>query len=118
MWLWDVLQVTTPTALAGIRHYHCHRGKDDKADWAEGLFNIQYVGASCVLAVGHVMRHHLYTQTPADVKRTVFNNLVTLTRRWRMPIFTAQRFGEFFTEHLLRFGSYWDSMKPLFEKLR
>jgi hypothetical protein len=117
-WLWVVLQVTTRTALAGIGHYHCHRAKDDKADWAEGLFDIQYVGASCVLADGHVMLHHLYTETPADVKRTVFNYMVTLPRLYRIPIFTAQKFGEFFTGHLLRFGAHWDPMKPLLERLR
>jgi hypothetical protein len=50
------------------------------------------------------MLHHLYTETPADVKRTVFNFMLTLPRLWRIPLFTAQKFGEFFSGHLLRIG--------------
>merc|ERR1712136_508902 len=93
----------TRTALAGVGHYHCHRAKDGIRDWAEVLFDIQYVGASVVLSDGHVMLHHIYTETPADVKRTVFNYMLTLPRIVRVPIFTLQKFTEFFSGHLLRY---------------
>jgi len=103
-WLIVFLQVMTRTALAGVGHYHIHRAKDGMSDYFDCFFDIQYVGASMVLADGHVMLHHLYTETPADVKRTVFNFMITIPRILRIPIFTAQKFGEFFTGHLLRFS--------------
>jgi cytochrome b involved in lipid metabolism len=103
VWLLVVVQVLTRTSLAGVGHYHCHRAKDGIRDWAEVLFDIQYVGASVVLSDGHVMLHHIYTETPADVKRTVFNYMLTLPRIVRVPIFTLQKFTEFFSGHLLRY---------------
>jgi hypothetical protein len=101
-WFYIVLQVLLRTALAGVGHYHCHRAKNGIADWADPFFDMQYVGASVILADGHVMLHHLYTETPADVKRTVFCFVLTLPRLWRVPIFTMMKFGEFFTGHLRR----------------
>eukprot|EP00450_Noctiluca_scintillans_P001900 CAMPEP_0194492814 /NCGR_PEP_ID=MMETSP0253-20130528/11233_1 /TAXON_ID=2966 /ORGANISM="Noctiluca scintillans" /LENGTH=464 /DNA_ID=CAMNT_0039333727 /DNA_START=38 /DNA_END=1432 /DNA_ORIENTATION=- len=102
-WLLVFVQVITRTALAGVGHYHCHRGKNGIVDWGDCLFDMQYVGASVVLSDGHVMLHHMYTETPADVKRTVFNYVLTLPRLVRVPIFTLQKFSEFFSGHLLRY---------------
>jgi fatty acid desaturase len=104
-WLFVACQVVCRTSLAGVGHYHVHRAKNGKTDWGDGLFDMQYVGAASVLSDGHVMLHHVYTETPADVKRTVFTFMLTLPRLWRIPLFTAQKFGEFFSGHLIRFGT-------------
>jgi len=104
-WLFVACQVVCRTSLAGVGHYHVHRAKNGKTDWGDGLFDMQYVGAASVLSDGHVMLHHVYTETPADVKRTVFTFMLTLPRLWRVPLFTAQKFGEFFSGHLIRFGT-------------
>jgi len=104
-WLLVGIQIVTRTSLAGVGHYHCHRAKDGITDWADCFFDIQYVGASVILADGHVMVHHMYTETPADVKRTVFNFMLQLPRLLRVPLYTLQKFGEFFSGHLLRFGT-------------
>jgi len=103
VWLLVIIMVITRTSLAGVGHYHCHRAKNGTTDWGEVLFDIQYVGASVILSDGHVMLHHIYTETPADVKRTVFNYMLTLPRIVRIPIFTLQKFSEYFSGHLLRF---------------
>lgn len=84
-----VLFTITRTSLAAVGHYHCHRRKDGIVDWGDALFDMQYVGANIILADGHVMLHHLYTNSPADVKRTVFTGLLDLPRLWRIPINTA-----------------------------
>ncbi|CAK0823606.1 unnamed protein product [Prorocentrum cordatum] len=103
-WLWVFLQIVLRQAVAALGHYHCHRTKNGILDWGDALFDIQYIGASVILTDGHVMLHHLYTETPADVKRTVFNFMLTLPRLWRLPLFTLQKFGEFFSGHLFRIG--------------
>jgi len=103
-WLFVACQVVTRTSLAGVGHYHVHRAKNGKTDWGDGLFDMQYVGAASVLSDGHVMLHHLYTETPADVKRTVFNFMLQIPRLWRIPLFTLSKFGEFFSGHMLRTG--------------
>jgi hypothetical protein len=50
--------VFTRTAMASMGHYHAHRRKDGFADWGDGLFDMQYVGASTVSFDGHVLGHH------------------------------------------------------------
>jgi hypothetical protein len=119
-WLWIVLQFLMRTSLAGVGHYFCHRkAGDGESGWGLYLFDMQYVGASTVLSDGHVMLHHLYTETPADVKRTVFNFMITIPRLLRVPLFTAQKFGEFFTGHLLRQKDYaTDRSLPLWMQLK
>jgi hypothetical protein len=84
-----VLFTMTRTSLAAVGHYHCHRRKDGVKDWGDALFDMQYVGANIILADGHVMLHHLYTNSHADVKRTVFTGTLDLPRLWRVPIYTA-----------------------------
>lgn len=85
--------VFTRTGMASIGHYHCHRTKDGISDWGECLFDMQYVGASLIVFDGHVLLHHLYTNTPADVKRTVFTAMLDLPRLARIPLYSLHRFG-------------------------
>lgn len=92
-WAFVILFLCTRTAQAGIGHYHLHRAKTGKKDWADYMFDNQYVGAAYVVYDGHVMLHHFYTNSDADVKRTVFTGVLSLPRLWRIPIFTLRRFG-------------------------
>jgi hypothetical protein len=87
--------------MAAVGHYHCHRGKDGVTDWGDSLFDMNYVGACIILPDGHVMLHHLYTNSPADVKRTVFNGMLGLPRLWRVPTFTLQKFGQFISGQMI-----------------
>jgi len=107
-WLWVVLQIVLRQSIAGLGHYHIHRGKASGTSglgaWGDSLFDMQYVGAAVILTDGHVMLHHLYTETPADVKRTVFNFMLQIPRLWRIPLFTLSKFGEFFSGHINRTG--------------
>lgn len=113
--------VLTRTALAAVGHYHCHRAKDGWTDWADALFDIQYVGASLVLFDGHVLLHHLYTQSHADVKRTVFTAMLGLPRLWRIPVFSMMRMGNLLSGMWVRYvtfsrepepaGSHWPPIK-------
>lgn len=116
-----ILFTMTRTGLAGVGHYHCHRRKDGIADWGDALFDMQYVGANLILYDGHVMLHHLYTNSHADVKRTVFTGTLNLPRLFRIPIYTVHRFGNFLTGMLIRWvhiffenhKSQWSLLKHL-----
>jgi hypothetical protein len=122
VWAFVLLFVVTRTSLAAVGHYHCHRKKDGVADWGDGLFDMQYVGASLILFDGHVMLHHLYTNSPADVKRTVFTGMLELPRLWRVPVYTLHRFGNFLTGMFIRWGSIFreqnQSQAPLLKHLQ
>ena len=100
-----ILFTLTRTSLAGVGHYHCHRRKDGIADWGDALFDMQYVGANLILYDGHVLLHHLYTNSHADVKRTVFTGALDLPRLFRVPIYTLMRFGNFLTGMFIRWVS-------------
>ena len=80
------------TSMAAMGHYHCHRKSDGLKDWGDALFDMTYVGASLITKDGHVMLHHMVTNSPADVKRTVFTSMLDLPRFMRIPIFTLHKF--------------------------
>jgi len=106
------LMACVRTSLAGAGHYHCHRAKTGWWDWADMLFDIQYVGAHVVTYDGHVMLHHFYTNSPADVKRTAFTGLLTIPRLWRVPVNTIHRFGNFLTGMVIRWYYFNKEAEP------
>lgn len=95
----------TRTAMAGVGHYHSHRRKDGFTDWGEALFDMQYVGTSIIAFDGHGMIHHSQTNSPADVKRTVFTGVTGLPRLWRIPAETLRRIGLIITGVYIRWIS-------------
>ena len=104
-WAFVIFFSITRTSMASIGHYHCHRRKDGVANWGDSLFDMQYVGATVILYDGHVMLHHMYTNSPADVKRTVFTGTLDLPVLWRVPVYTIHRFGQFLTGMQIRYIS-------------
>ena len=96
-WAFVILFTMTRTGLAAAGHYHNHRKKDGVSDWADGFFDMQYVGASIIAFDGHSLIHHAQTNSRADVKRTVFTGLTELPRIWRIPAQTIQRLGHVLT---------------------
>jgi hypothetical protein len=101
-WLLCFIFLCTRTSMASIGHYHCHRRKDGIADWGDGLFDLQYVGASPVTFEGHVMIHHTQTNSAADPKRTVFTGLLELPRLYRVPAETVRRWAHAMTGMTVR----------------
>jgi hypothetical protein len=92
-WAMVIFFVVSRTSLAAVGHYHDHRKKDGITDWADSLFDMQYVGAATIAFDGHSIIHHSQTNSPADVKRTVFTGITELPRIWRIPAETVKRFG-------------------------
>ncbi|WP_328475181.1 fatty acid desaturase [Actinoplanes sp. NBC_00393] len=97
-WLFVVTVVLTRTALAGAGHYHIHRrSKPGRRRFAvpfgKALFDVNYVGTCLIGTDGHVLLHHPYLGSGADVKRTFFDGMLRLHPLLRVPGYTLHKFG-------------------------
>ena len=97
-WAFVVIMVVTRTALAGSGHYGLHR------KWKPGhpaltlplgkaLFDLNYVGTSLIGTDGHVLLHHPYLGSGADVKKTFFDGMLRLHPVLRIPGYTLHKLG-------------------------
>ncbi|GIE94077.1 fatty acid desaturase [Paractinoplanes rishiriensis] len=96
-WLFVVVMVLTRTALAGSGHYHLHRKWRDQRKYSlpigKALFDVNYVGTSLIGADGHVLLHHPYMGSGADVKKTFFDGMLQLHPVLRIPGYTLHKLG-------------------------
>jgi len=96
-WAFVVIMVVTRTALAGSGHYHLHRKWKDQRRFTlplgKALFDINYVGTSLIGADGHVLLHHPYMGSGADVKKTFFDGMLRLHPLLRIPGYTLHKLG-------------------------
>jgi len=101
-WAFVLVMVITRTALAGSGHYHLHRkwkpGKPDNPTpftlpMGKALFDINYVGTSLIGTDGHVLLHHPYLGSGADVKKTFFDGMLRLHPVLRVPGYTLHKLG-------------------------
>ncbi len=96
-WAFVIIMVLTRTALAGAGHYHLHRKWRDKGrvtvPLGKALFDINYVGTSLIGADGHVLLHHPYMGSGADVKKTFFDGMLRLHPLLRIPGYTLHKLG-------------------------
>ena len=96
-WAFVVIMVVTRTALAGSGHYHLHRKWRDRRRFTlplgKALFDINYVGTSLIGTDGHVLLHHPYMGSGADVKKTFFDGMLRLHPLLRIPGYTLHKLG-------------------------
>ena len=96
-WVCVLIMVVTRTALAGAGHYHLHRKWSDRGRFTfpigKALFDINYVGTSLIGTDGHVLLHHPYLGSGADVKKTFFDRMLRLHPVLRIPGYTLHKFG-------------------------
>ena len=96
-WACVLIMVVTRTALAGAGHYHLHRKWNDRGLFTipigKALFDINYVGTSLIGTDGHVLLHHPYLGSGADVKKTFFDRMLRLHPVLRIPGYTLHKFG-------------------------
>jgi hypothetical protein len=99
-WAFVVITVLTRTALAGAGHYQVHRkwrrkpkGRRPGLPLAKALFDINYVGTSLIGTDGHVLLHHPYMGSGADVKKTFFDAMLRLHPLLRIPGYTIHKLG-------------------------
>jgi hypothetical protein len=89
-WVTVPMLTVLRTSLAGCGHYYVHA---KKPNWGDVLFDINYVGTSLTAFDGHVMLHHAYTQSAADVKTSFFFSMLSLPTVWRIPGYTLHKLG-------------------------
>jgi fatty acid desaturase len=96
-WAFVVIMVVTRTSLAGAGHYHLHRKWKDQRRYTmpigKALFDINYVGTSLIGSDGHVLLHHPYLGSGADVKKTFFDSMLQLHPALRIPGYTLHKLG-------------------------
>jgi Fatty acid desaturase/Cytochrome b5-like Heme/Steroid binding domain len=96
-WAFVVVMVVTRTSLAGAGHYHLHRKWRDQRRFTlplgKALFDINYVGTSLIGTDGHVLLHHPYMGSGADVKKTFFDGMLRLHPLLRIPGYTLHKLG-------------------------
>jgi hypothetical protein len=98
-WAFVIIMVLTRTALAGAGHYQLHRkwkqqrGRSFALPMGKALFDINYVGTSLIGTDGHVLLHHPYLGSGADVKKTFFDSMLRLHPVLRIPGYTLHKLG-------------------------
>jgi hypothetical protein len=97
-WAFVLIMVVTRTSLAGAGHYHLHRKwKQQQRPFTmplgKALFDINYVGTSLIGTDGHVLLHHPYLGSGADVKKTFFDSMLRLHPALRIPGYTLHKLG-------------------------
>ncbi len=97
-WAFVIIMVVTRTALAGSGHYGLHRkwkpGHPSLAlPLGKALFDLNYVGTSLIGTDGHVLLHHPYLGSGADVKKTFFDGMLRLHPVLRIPGYTLHKLG-------------------------
>jgi len=84
------LFVFTRAAFAAYGHYYVHA---KYPSWKIIFFDSGY-GPTCISALdGHVMMHHVYTHSVADLKNRLFNGMWILPPLWRPLGFTLSKLG-------------------------
>ena len=98
-WAFIIIMLVTRTGLAGAGHYHLHRkwkqrrGRRFTLPFGKALFDINYVGTSLIGSDGHVLLHHPYLGSGADVKKTFFDGMLRLHPILRVPGYTLHKLG-------------------------
>jgi fatty acid desaturase len=99
-WAFVIIMVVTRTGLAGAGHYHLHRkwrqpnqGRRLQLPFGKALFDVNYVGTSLIGTDGHVLLHHPYLGSGADVKKTFFDGMLRMHPVLRVPGYTLHKLG-------------------------
>lgn len=98
-WLSIPLFTLLRTCIAGGGHYFIHRKRPCFIDC---VFDLNYVGMAWTAQDGHVLLHHMYTQSDADVKRGFFGGMMGVPRLLRVPVHTLHKLGHVTTGMLIR----------------
>lgn len=93
------LMVMFRTWFGAFGHYYVH-GK--KPNISECVFDLNYVGTNMTAFDGHVMLHHAYTHTGADIKTSIFGGMWNLPPLLRFPGFTVHKLGQTLSGMLIR----------------
>jgi hypothetical protein len=66
-----------------------------------------------VVADGHTLLHHPYTQSDVDIKKNVFTMMMRLPRLYRVPVHTLHKFGHTVTGMAVRIADVWNMTRKV-----
>jgi hypothetical protein len=91
------LMVILRISLSGVGHYLIHRPQIRFNKVLANIFDINYVPMAFVVADGHSLLHHPFTQSDVDIKKNVFTAMLELPRYYRVPVHTIHKVGHVLT---------------------
>lgn len=84
-------------SLSGVGHYLIHQPQVRFNKVFANVFDINYVPMAFVVADGHSLMHHPFTQSEVDIKKNVFTAMLELPRYYRVPVHTVHKIGHVLT---------------------
>jgi fatty acid desaturase len=102
LWIFVIAMVVLRSSLVGFGHYAIHRKQKGFNRVLSSTFDLNYVALALVVADGHTLLHHPYTQSEVDIKKNVFTMMMRLPRLYRIPVHTVHKFGHMVTGMAIR----------------
>ncbi|BCI89148.1 hypothetical protein NIIDMKKI_43540 [Mycobacterium kansasii] len=113
LWAFVIAMVLLRSSLVGYGHYALHRAQRGPNRFLANAFDLNYVALSLVVADGHTLLHHPYTQSDVDIKKNVFTMMMQLPRLYRVPVHTVHKFGHLLTGMAIRIADVWNMTRKV-----
>ena len=97
VYLFIPLMTMLRISLSGVGHYLIHRPQVGLNKIFTNVFDVSYVPMAFVVADGHSLLHHPFTQSEVDIKKNVFTSMLELPRYYRVPVHTIHKLGHVLT---------------------
>lgn len=113
LWAFVIAMVLLRSSLVGYGHYALHRAQRGLNRVFANTFDMNYIALALVVADGHTLLHHPYTQSDVDIKKNVFTMMMRLPRLYRVPVHTAHKFGHLITGMAVRIADVWNMTRKV-----
>ncbi|MDT5225885.1 MAG: hypothetical protein QOG19_3292, partial [Mycobacterium sp.] len=113
LWAFVIVMVLLRSSLVGYGHYALHRAQRGLNRVFSNAFDLNYIALSLVVADGHTLLHHPYTQSDVDIKKNVFTMMMRLPRLYRVPVHTLHKFGHTVTGMAVRIADVWNMTRKV-----
>ncbi|MDT5136467.1 MAG: hypothetical protein QOD58_729 [Mycobacterium sp.] len=113
LWAFVIAMVLLRSSLVGYGHYALHRAQRGFNRVFSNAFDLNYIALSLVVADGHTLLHHPYTQSDVDIKKNVFTMMMRLPRLYRVPVHTLHKFGHTVTGMAVRIADVWNMTRKV-----
>ncbi|MDP7702539.1 MULTISPECIES: fatty acid desaturase [unclassified Mycobacterium] len=113
LWAFVIAMVLLRSSLVGYGHYALHRAQRGLNRVFSNTFDLNYIALALVVADGHTLLHHPYTQSDVDIKKNVFTMMMRLPRLYRVPVHTLHKFGHLVTGMAIRIADVWNMTRKV-----
>ncbi|BDB43150.1 cytochrome b5 domain-containing protein [Mycobacterium kiyosense] len=113
LWAFVFAMVVLRSSLVGYGHYALHRAQRGLNRVFVNSFDLNYIALALVVADGHTLLHHPYTQSAVDIKKNVFTMMMGLPRLYRVPVHTVHKLGHTVTGMAVRIADVWNMTRKV-----